>query len=361
MKTATITLHDTDNCGSSLQAFALQQFMLRQGFDNQIIDYVPAYAKNNGHPLKTLIRKIVFAKESKCRNEKFEIFVNKYLQLTRQRYRYLGQLKNKPPQADCYIVGSDQLWNTMYMCGRDPAFYLDFGKKNKIAYAVSMGRDNISEDNVKMLQKYAEDFKWISVREKASIEQMSKWIKKPIYHVCDPVMLNTVECYDVVRGKRIINEDYILVYLAQSVDIELLVKYVSIVREKLKAKVVFIGTYRNKIGCDYHIRDMAPSEFLSLIYNAGYIISNSFHATLFSMLYKKQFAVILPPQNSIRITDLLQTVGEKKRIVTFENLYKIKDLSVEDYEMIENRLRVFGEYSKEIFLEQLQNVACNCE
>ena len=58
MKTLTITLHDTDNCGSSLQAFSLQKFLLSNGIDNEIIDYVPEYAKNNGSPIKSLLRKV---------------------------------------------------------------------------------------------------------------------------------------------------------------------------------------------------------------------------------------------------------------------------------------------------------------
>ena len=99
MKTLTITLHDTDNCGSSLQAFALQHFLITHGIDNEIIDYVPSYTQNNGSPFKTFIRNIIFRKSYLQRRKKFQNFINKNLKLTKRKYKTYQELKNAVKQT----------------------------------------------------------------------------------------------------------------------------------------------------------------------------------------------------------------------------------------------------------------------
>lgn len=356
MKIATITLHDTDNCGSSLQAYALQYFLLSNGYENEIIDYVPKYTKNNGHPIKTIIRKILYSRETKERDRKFKEFINDNLILTSTHYQSLRQLRNNPPIADYYITGSDQLWNTMYQCGKDPAFYLDFVKGNKIAYAVSLGRKFVPDENLNLLRKYVKDFEWISVREKSSVIQIEKlgFSRKHIQYVCDPVLLNSVDSYNKLRCDRLISERYIVVYLAQDVDIELLEKCVQVIQDRINAKVVFVGSYRCKCTSDYHLRDMAPGEFLSLIYYADYIISNSFHATLFSIVYKKQFITVLPPGNSVRIEDILMAVGLEQRIITSLNITDLQDIERSEYSKVEEKIELMRKSSTEQLLLHLR-------
>lgn len=356
MKTATITLHDTDNCGSSLQAYALQCFLSHNGIENEIIDYVPAYTKNNGHPIKTFVRKIIYHKVTQKREQKFASFVHNNLKLTKIHYTTLEQLRNNPPQADCFITGSDQLWNSMYLCGQDPAFYLNFTAKKKIAYAVSVGREQIPNSNLDIIKKNVTGFQWISVREKTSVKQLDSLELESgqVQYVCDPVLLNPVQCYEKIRGERMCQEKYILVYLAQDVDIQLLENYIQNLKNKLSAEIVFAGSYRRKCTCDYHFKDMSPSEFLSLIYYADYIVSNSFHATIFSLLYKKQFATILPLENSIRIKDLLDTIGLADRAITSETIYLLTDITQFRYDEIEGVLNAFREKSGNVLLEKLQ-------
>lgn len=354
MKTVTITLHDTDNCGSSLQAYALQRFLLDHGVENEIIDYVPAYTQNNGHPLKTFIRKVIFFRDSVQRTKKFRRFMEKNLRVTRQRYTTLRQLRADPPQADCYITGSDQLWNSMYACGRDPAFYLDFIDGKKLAYAISLGREKIPENNLNNVREYAKGFSWVSVREFSSVEQIRPAVDCPVAHVCDPVLLNPAEMYDEILAPRQILEPYVLVYLAQGVDVQILEKCIQMARERFgsQIKIVSIGTYRKKCDCDYHMKDVSPGEFLSLIFHAEYIVSNSFHATVFSLIYQKQFATIVPGENGARIRDILVKleIGEHAAAVP-EKLPPV--ITKEKYEMIENKLDNFRKESEMELLDQL--------
>lgn len=356
MKTVTITLHDTDNCGSSLQSYALQQFLLEHGVENEIIDYVPTYTQNNGHAFRTFVRKIVFFKDSVIRRKKFKKFVADHLHLTKERYTSLEQLREKPPEADCYITGSDQLWNSMYACGRDPAFYLDFTDGKKIAYAVSLGRETIPEDNLEIVRQHTADFSWVSVREGSSVEQLAPFVKCEVTNVCDPVLLNPIGVYNSICVPPLLEDGYILVYVAQKIDGNVLEGYLSALKGTKDVKIVYVGTYRNKCTCDVHIRDMSPGEFLSLIRHAGYVLSNSFHMTLFSMLYQKQFATILPPGNGARIKEMLSRVGlEDHALHPADPLPD--DVDSAKYIAVENALRQFSGESGEKLLKVLNK---NC-
>lgn len=352
MRTVTITLHDTDNCGSSLQAFALQHFLQEHNVENELIDYVPDYTKNNGSPIRTAIRKILFYKDSKVRKEKFQKFKIEYLKVTEKKYHTYSELKATPPKADVYITGSDQLWNSAYGCGRDPAYYLGFVKNGKkIAYAASLGREIVPDENLEIIKRYVNDFSGVTVREKSSVKQLERLLSCPINHVCDPVLLNPIEDYDEIKSKRIIQESYILIYLAQSTEMGKIERLSQILKEKTGAKIVLIGSYRNRCKSDIHLRDVAPGEFLSLIANAEYIISNSFHATMFSLMYEKQFMTVLPPENGARIREILKLAG-------LENL-AVKDtvepqwITKEEYAQVKGKLTEFRVASASKLLEMI--------
>ncbi len=344
MKTLTITLHDTENCGSSLQAFALQYFLKSNGIENEIINYVPHYTRDYGHPIKNFVWNIFFLKSILIRRKKFKEFIRKYLKLTSRKYTTVSQLRRYPPQADWYIAGSDQLWNTMFACGRDPAFYLDFAQGRKLGYAVSMGRERIPEDNLDMIRKYAGEFEGLSVREKTSVKEVEKAYGKHVEYVCDPVLLHSVEIYDQIRCKRIFSEPYILVYVAQKVEPQMLDRWVKRVNSEGKLMVVFIGAYRQMCRCDYHIRDISPSEFVSLISYADYVVSNSFHATLFSLLYHRQFVTIVPEENGKRMESILVEVGLKNHAVTVLDAVPER-ITEQNYVQIDNKLREFSRKS----------------
>lgn len=357
MKTLTLTLHDTDNCGSSLQAFALQNFLLSHGIENEIIDYTPDYTINAGNPVRALAREILYGKDKYEKRCKFESFKNTYLKLTEERYFSFEELCNNIPLADIYITGSDQLWNTMYSCGRDPAFYLSFvpdTNNKKIAYAVSAGRKEIPLDNLQIIKRRCQNFSWISLREKSSVLQIENIIQNvPIEYVSDPVLLNDGEVYLSMVKNACINDKYILVYIAQNISSHSLNHTIKIVKKRMKdVKVVFTGSYRNQCKCDYNIRTYGPVEFLSLILNAECIITNSFHATLFSVLFKKQFVILIPPQNGERIKSVLDTFGLLDRIVGCEDNV-IELLNEEELLNAYKRAQEFGKISGEILLSHI--------
>lgn len=143
----TITCQKVNNHGATLQAYALMHYLESLGNDVEIIDYVPErfnhfrpfvcstekYAKNVFLKTAYICAKFPsrFAEYLKYKNSlrktNFENFWNKYYHLTKC-YKTFDELKNNPPEADLYIAGSDQIWNTMMENGKDPAYYLQFAK-----------------------------------------------------------------------------------------------------------------------------------------------------------------------------------------------------------------------------------------
>lgn len=165
MKIATITCHNVYNYGASLQAYALQRYLSQEGHDVEIIDYKPYYlnsrynwrhipAESRLYPYKDYVgtQCIYFLLKNRKiyktigRKRKFDDFRQKFLTLTDNTYTSAEELRATPPQADLYIAGSDQIWNTACENGKDAAFYLDFGSDDtrRISYAASFAVSEIA-------------------------------------------------------------------------------------------------------------------------------------------------------------------------------------------------------------------------
>ena len=315
MNIMTITLHCTDNCGSTLQAMALQKYLIGKGHDVEIIDYRPAYLQYNGSFLKTQIKRLLLWKTSRNQQKKNEAFQKKNLIVTPQTYTNYEELKKCPPKADLYITGSDQIWNPAYQCGRDPAYYLDFVQdtNKKVSYAASVGKSNVSDEEKKLIIDFVKNFYAISVREESTRKFLSKNVSCKVDYVCDPVFLLDKKFYSAIAQKPKSGEKYILVYLVQPS--ELLDELVEKLKEKYKAKVILIYGLRKNCKCDKHIIDVSPDEFLGYIAGAEFIVASSFHATAFAHIFEKPFAIIPPKANVARIAQMLEVSGLSQRMV----------------------------------------------
>ena len=165
----TITCHDVYNYGATLQAFALMKYLDNLGHEVEIIDYKPdyldkryklftvspQYKRNIFLAFIYLLLKIPIRYLNRSRKYAFDRFTRSYLKITPQRYKCYAELKENPPYADIYFAGSDQIWNTLYANGKDPAFYLDFTPKNstKASYAASFGTDKIVGNYIEFVKK----------------------------------------------------------------------------------------------------------------------------------------------------------------------------------------------------------------
>ena len=371
----TITCHDVYNFGASLQAYALQQFLEQKGYTVRIINYKPDYLNFQYkfsifvHPYspfkhytdKSLLilylyslKRFISSIPSWRRKLAFDRFTKQYLNLT-EKYSSYDELVNNPPIADTYIVGSDQVWNSITMLnGTDPAFYLQFAdnSKNRIAYAASFGATSISELHTKQITEYLSSLNAISVRESTGVDIINK-IGLSATHVCDPVfLLSEVEWRDYLSIK-IRPEKYVLIYNLTSIN-ESLISDAKRTAKKLGIKLYSVSPIFIK-EADASFRNIGPNEFVSFIFNASYVFTNSFHATAFSIISKREFCTYNyhSTSNSSRMQSLLQELNLLERL-NIDDIDKTLSNPI-NYDLIDPLIKHMCDNGKQWLLDKIEN------
>lgn len=330
------------NPGSVLQAWALQEYINKLGHDCRIIDYRPHYFYSEGNNLKHMVKNILFHREMRSRSDKFDAFIKHNMNLT-STYYSVSELDAESSTADITIAGSDQLWNTDFQCGWDDAFYLNFVKSGQlVSYSTSVGKECISEDNKKRLMQELPKFDWLSVREKSTADALSIMLQREVAFVCDPVLLLTPNDYiPFLRPEIAPNNKYAMVYLSPKCNAldRLVTEY-----KKLGYAIILVGGFSKRCQCDYHIKDAGPLDFLTYLYHADVVISNSFHATAFAHVFHKPFWSILPERNGERIRSLLAVSGLTDRGVNpNENIeiYNNNDMELINWANVDRNLNAY--------------------
>lgn len=325
MKVALITYHQVYNYGSSLQAYATQKLIERNGCNVEIINYVPERFRNYGSFLQTYREKSWFCKNPlKCllitfvcmpsRRKQKKIFsmFDHFLNLGNVIYKKdLVQLNGK---YDAFFTGSDQVWNN-HFGGFDTAFFLDFvGDSKCYAYSASFGKDNFDEKELHQLKKLLSKYCYVSVREKSGISILKRigfngiQLLDPIYALSKSEWLSIAEFPST-------SKDYILVYQLNSKNrlIEEAVKLKEVTNTR---KIVIIEYERRKHDPRVEYVSLPTvNRFLGLFANAKYVVTDSFHGTSFSLKFNKEFFVALPPNFQGRIQNVLQLVELESRII----------------------------------------------
>lgn len=353
MKIYMLTIHHIHNFGSVFQAIALFQYLQSIGFNVEVIDYRPSYYERSNNALKTYIGKVLNIKAYIVRKRKFDSFISKNERLTRRCYRLSEELLEFSNSQDIFVAGGDQLWNSYHPGGRDDAYKLLFtNSKYKMAFGTSMGRDSFTKEELLDLSKKIDDFCMIGLRELSTVHLLKKYCNVPIYHFADPVMLfdNSWYVSKFITKQRPYREKYAVVYITPKS--ELLDAIVSILRKE-GYKIVHICGFIKKCSCDYMLKDLGPDEILNAIYYADFVLSASFHATLFSVLFRKQFATLLPNANTnTRINDLLSFCELKDRIMTTESQLERLFLPI-DFSVSEERMSKLRENTRQKIREIL--------
>uniref|UniRef100_UPI004048915B polysaccharide pyruvyl transferase family protein n=1 Tax=Mariniflexile sp. TaxID=1979402 RepID=UPI004048915B len=368
MKIKTITCHEVYNHGASLQEYALLKYLETLGHEVETIHYKPPYLSNhfklwlvsNDFFNKNIILKSIYLLLklpqkliNLKRKRKFDEFSTKYIKSTKELYRSNEELKLNVPEADAYICGSDQIWNSFFENGKDPAFYLDFvpGNKLKISYAASFAIDSLEDEVKNFVKEKVSKLDFISVRESSGKEILNNLGFTQVHHVLDPVFLLEVDEWSNLIEKPIINKDYIFVY---DFDSNPLIKiFVKKQAKKYNYKIVSVNF--NIKYADYNFYLAGPQTFISLVRDAKFVVSNSFHAVAFSVIFKKQFTVF----------DRFEKINTRMR--DFVSLFDIKNVLITtpiecekyDYEINYNKVdlkrRELVNKSKKFILNSLKN------
>lgn len=366
---ATLNFHFAQNYGAVLQAIALQDRLQSLGAEVQTIDYRPrghsqhyaaipnpAYsaawkyrgARATGastaiaakQAMARAVRSILQWKTSSHRRDqasRFEAYRSQHFNMTR-RYISLRELRTASPEADGYVVGSDQVWNPTNMGGIDPAYFLSFGLPQVVraGYAVSTPQLDPSRHHQALSQLVA-PLDRLSLREPHLQAPLSALTAAPVQIVPDPVMLMTADNFE--RYKQDANlpgRPYLLLYAVNTQETRAsLIQLVDYLRSTMDLDVVDISlepaTWPFPVT---RPTDLTPGTFLTYISEARFVVSNSFHATAFSLLYKRDFAVVSAPGTGGRMSELLSRVRLTERIVPAQTDLSIFDAPI-DYRRVE--------------------------
>lgn len=334
-KIGILTIVKVNNYGAELQALALQRKLCLMGYDAEIIDYLfyknPLHKKDKTSkpfyqyslknkfkeyilPIFEYIKAFPYKKQYKRRAKGFSSFHDKNTKFSPICYHSYSELYNNPPQYDIYCVGSDQVWNPRCYTNLSP-YFLSFAPKEakKISYASSFGVKKLPENAKKQYCKLLQNLNYISVREKDGVNIVKEVSGKEAVNVADPTLLLTKEewipiaKYDKVPAKK-----YILLYVLK--DSKYIKKTALILSKKYGLQIVRIckGAFKQDKKSEgiINIIDAAPDDFLGLIEKAEMVLTNSFHGTVFSILFKKDFYTIIKRDvdNNSRQLSLLKTL-----------------------------------------------------
>lgn len=370
-KILTITFHSSYNFGSSLQAYALQEYIkkISESHDEEIIYKIinlrTKIQRNmynyriNSTGLKRYLKKIVYGKKLQKKEELFEKFIKEYLQLTDKEYKDVKELQDEEINADYYISGSDQIWNINAL-DFNWSYFLDFVKKGKkISYATSLGpkKNTIRIEEEEKLKKYLNEYDEISVREEESYKKVQKYlnVEKCNINVDPTILLTKKEWEKLLEKQNKINKDYILFYTLKMSKSRM--KFLKAISKKLKMPIVVLNP-----ACTYDIMggfikryDSGPIEFLNYIKHAKLIVSSSFHGTVFSIIFNKPFYAI-DGISDFRISTLLKKTGLENRSISLtDNLEeKLRDIYNIDFNLANKVIEEERDKSRKYLMKALE-------
>ncbi len=351
MRVGILTFHTVLNYGALLQAYALQNVILKMGHECEIIDYRSGYfnalyrpvrAMDLKHPKAFLRRLEMIPNNVRLRNAA-DKFVEEKLILSQLSYSG-NNISECEKDYDVIITGSDQVWN-MSVNGKDTVYFLDFVKDGckKASYAASMASVKLSEDEKAFFVKQLSGYKNISVRETDSREILENILQRDISVDIDPTLLiDRQEWYDI--SEEMNDEKYVLVYLMSLSD-NILEYALRLAKEK-NLKVKFINLYLPRVREGIE-SVFAPEvkDWISLFRNSEYVINNSFHGLAFAVIFNKKFIYEMVDNagKNTRITSIMNSLGIEKRFLDEKNIGSIDNCI--DYVKTEQILSVLRENS----------------
>lgn len=354
-----ITMHCPLNYGAILQTYALQAYIESLGIKVSVIDYRPDYIVDNQSymyvgddrfkhlAILRWIYRLSKVPSKYKRIKAFKLFSNNELHLT-SSFHTFSEIKEANLIGDFFICGSDQIWNILNGAYKDPSYFLGFVADNvkKISYAASGNLPIINETKditIPMINR----IDCISMREESTIETIQPYINKLISHVCDPVFLLSPESWRMLYKKHSrlrLKGKYILAYpMGNGADKA--IQKASKIANHLHLPLYLISAsqrWDSRISKQFNVN---PYEFLSLIDNAEIIVTNSFHGTSFSILFKKQFWTTVAEGSNQRITSLLAKAGLQDRLLLGDCMPDYD--SVIDYYNVLDDLQGFINHSKD--------------
>ena len=342
----TLTFQNTINFGAMLQTYALQKKINDLGYECEVINYVCPMVVKNEKPLRLKdidsLRKLLYYiftnRYKKNQNIKFDQFYKDYVPSSAEYYTRdnIALINNI---YDKIIVGSDQVWN-LDLSGHDYTFFLDFINDNskKHSYAASFGYDQLHDDIDKQYE-LLKSFKSLNVREDTGKHIIENQLGLNANTVCDPtLLLNKHEWESLIPSSDNKRNPYILVYLLNrnTENFNMIKQYA----EKNHLEIIQLHNYLKSEYGTKSIRSASPLDFLQLVRDSEIVITGSFHALCFSMIFNKNFYYTRANHNrNSRVDDLMNIFKTTNRELSFDNMIKSNRIDFDEVNTILENMR----------------------
>lgn len=347
-----ITFHCVENYGAFLQTYASIQILKGiKGTNVSVINYRPSFLTDQDK-----INFFAWTSERSsliCNLKKvllYSITVPNRVQrkirfyFARKRYFVSGKpFRNRSeycgPRYDYLYLGSDQIWNPEITKGLDPVYFGDLPnceKTIKFSYAASFGGASYSNKEIDIAQSYLRQLRYIGIRERSDENFVREISAKNPHTVLDPVLLVNPQVWFDQTKKRLLKEQYILVYQLRQTPT--LFAQAAKFAQQHNFRIIHLGDPTLRQEGIKSVSFAGPFEFINYIRFAEAVFTDSFHATCFSLIFKKEFYTFLHKTRSSRLIDLGNDLGFSDRLVgwneeavfsTCDKLYDVLDLKLE--------------------------------
>ncbi len=385
-KVGIVSCYFKNNYGSMLQAYATKKILDNNNIQNETINiefnqdfkngkrryYLSQitnfkFIKNKMGMIKLKIDKKInreLGKNILIRTKKYQEFRNEF-NLSRSNDNYDDLARQAKEKYTDVIVGSDQLWLPVNVISDYYTLNWVPNNINKISYATSFGFSSIQTKYAEVYRNFLSKINYLSTREESGVKIIKDITNKKAKLVCDPTILLTKdEWHEESSKERKYKEKYILCYfLGNNIAHR---KFAERLRKKTGYKIVSLNhadeyvKYSDEF-CDYAPFDIGPREWISLIENADYVCTDSFHGTVFSILFNKIFFDFRRHSNKSRVStnsridSLLNIAGiGNERILTGrEDIDKVLKYEIK-YEKVNKNIEKFRQDSKKWLLEAIK-------
>ena len=348
-----ITYYNPINYGGVFQAYAMQEIVKNcMPYEEVgIVEYCPEKVKNSYSLIKLTSWKAILIslynlKVNFVRKKVFENFIRDNMTIIS-----MAEAKN----ADQLVLGSDQIWNPNISGGFQPEFFGLIGamKKQRIcSYAASIGVSSLNVEEMKILSELIKNIQYVSVREKEAKMIIQQVTTKDVVVDIDPTLLVSRRVWDKLKKDPEVKREYILVYSLSGYD--LTYKTAENIAKKYKVEIVDISLKNQKpFEKNRHNKkkQVSPEEFLGWINSAKAIVTDSFHGTVFSILFQKNFYTIPNKTKASRMVELMRDLKIESHLIYNESNLVFDDI---DYALVGSLLKNKREKSRQHMLEILR-------
>lgn len=368
-KIAILTRTSTKNFGTVLQAYALEKHLINAGYDAFIIDDAfprKLYSFSNQKcdlPSKKNLKELIYNKyDNICERLKVRVHNKTLKAINKFKKKYMRFFFTDNPRDlnsffDAFISGSDQIWATSAEPELFPFFMQDFvyTTKTKLSYAVSIGEKSFPKDKSELVTQLLSSFDAIAVRELSSKQTLKQYTDKSVEITCDPVFFIASKDWSSLAGNRIIKEKYVFAYFLS--DNDWYFEKISDFLEQNECPVYIYGNVKkltDNENCIY-IDACSPCDFLNYIEYADFVFTDSFHATMFSIIFKRGFNTF----ERFNTEDNTQNgrLNYVLKKLSLDGYYIKKDTpfnhSIPDYNASNDKLNAFIDKSKNFLSDNL--------